>query len=70
MSQSKKSMLKLASLPTDRPVRLLLTGVWDLFHHGHANAMKTAKFLFPNAVLIVGSTAVLFAIVSSLEPSH
>lgn len=48
--------MQLAPLPEGRNVRLLLAGVWDLFHYGHAKAMKNAKLLFPNVTLVVGST--------------
>jgi hypothetical protein len=55
-ASSKAQPSRAAPPPTDRPVRLLLAGVWDLFHHGHANAMKSAKLLFSNTTLVVGST--------------
>eukprot|EP01105_Mastigella_eilhardi_P004212 TRINITY_DN1559_c0_g1_i3.p1 TRINITY_DN1559_c0_g1~~TRINITY_DN1559_c0_g1_i3.p1 ORF type:complete len:766 (-),score=187.23 TRINITY_DN1559_c0_g1_i3:860-3133(-) len=34
--------------------RVLLCGAWDLFHYGHVHALSYAKFLFPNASLVVG----------------
>lgn len=56
MSSPRKGQVQLAPLPEGRDVRLLLAGVWDLFHYGHAKAMKNAKLLFPNVTLIIGST--------------
>ena len=57
MSSSRQAHVQLAPLPEGRDVRLLLAGVWDLFHYGHAKAMKNAKLLFPNVTLVVGSTS-------------
>lgn len=38
-----------------KPTRVLLCGVWDLLHYGHAQAMEKAKRLFPNTCLVIGS---------------
>lgn len=45
-----------SSTSVTRPQRVLLCGVFDLFHYGHAQAMQHAKELFPNTILIVGGT--------------
>lgn len=36
-------------------VRILMCGVWDLFHYGHARALEAAKKLVPDSILVVGS---------------
>jgi len=43
-----------------KKVRVLLCGVWDLFHYGHAQAMLNAKNAFPNTHLIIGGKTLSF----------
>lgn len=43
------------SQTNEKPVRVLISGVWDLFHYGHARAMEKAKKMFKNTYLLVGS---------------
>ncbi|KAI2470181.1 hypothetical protein F4781DRAFT_185616 [Annulohypoxylon bovei var. microspora] len=42
--------------PSDRPVRIFVHGVFDLFHTGHVQFLEIAKAFFPNTHLIVGVT--------------
>lgn len=37
-----------------RPVRVLVTGVFDMFHLGHSRYILQAKNMFPNTVVIAG----------------
>ncbi|KAL7920231.1 hypothetical protein ACQKWADRAFT_299307 [Trichoderma austrokoningii] len=42
--------------PNNRPVRIFVHGVFDLFHTGHLQFLEIAKTIFPSTYVIVGVT--------------
>lgn len=41
-------------IPTDRPVRIICAGVFDMFHYGHSRLFAQVKSMFPNVFLLAG----------------
>lgn len=47
-------LLKPRKKVTNHKIRIYVDGVFDLFHHGHCNAIRQAKQTFDNTEVIVG----------------
>ena len=47
---------KLEMIKGKKKVRVLVQGVFDMFHFGHANCILQAKNMFPNTEVVVGVT--------------
>jgi len=52
--QSKQTRGNSSDEPVSEPVRIYVDGCFDLMHSGHYNALRQAKLLEPNSVLVAG----------------